>query len=40
MLINIFIFTMYNDESALYNTILQMFNEYNYFLNDYINVDG
>ena len=39
MLINIFIFTMYNDESALYNTI-QMFNEYNYFLNDYINVDG
>jgi hypothetical protein len=25
---------MYNDESVMYNTILQIFNAYNYFLND------
>jgi hypothetical protein len=30
---NIYI-NMYNNESVMYNTILQMFNAYNYFLND------
>ena len=26
---------MYNDESTMYNSILQMFHEYNYLLNEY-----